>query len=398
MNTHIDNARILGDAELLDRVKALAARERGATAELIAHLAEVDARELHLESGHPSMYVYCRRALKLSEHGAYHRIEAARAARRFPVILDRLAEGALTLTTVKVLARHLTEDNHVEVLESARGRSRSEVENIVARLAPVPDAPTSIRKIPNSPAQAAVVEQPGVAAAPASPPAAPPLLTAPPLAAMPTPATPRVEPRPAIVNALSPDRYKLQLTISGDTLERLRLAKDMLRHAISSGDEAQILDHALRLLLTDLARKRFSVTEHPRPPRGIALERHEVEDLVGSRHIPAEVKRVVFVRDLGRCAFVGKDGCRCNERSRLEFHHVRPYSEGGQPTADNIELRCRAHNRYEWRLRSTHIRRREEQWHTRQLAAGVAPWSVPRPAQAAATSSKTSADSARAES
>jgi hypothetical protein len=40
-------------------------------------------------------------------------------------------------------------------------------------------------------------------------------------------------------------------------------------------------------------------------------------------------------------------GGRCAERGFLEFHHVRPYADGGQTVAENLELRCRAHNVYE---------------------------------------------------
>src|SRR5215207_1122455 len=101
-----------------------------------------------MHEGSRRSFSYCCQALHLSEHAAYHRIEAARAARRFPLILDRLAEGALNLTTVKLLARHLTDSNHAALLESARGRNRSEVAAIVAGLAPAPDVPTTVRKLP----------------------------------------------------------------------------------------------------------------------------------------------------------------------------------------------------------------------------------------------------------
>jgi hypothetical protein len=72
----------------------------------------------------------------------------ARAARRFPVILELLASGAVNLTSVRLLAPHLTAENHAAVLESARGKKRAEVEEIVARLAPFPEVPPSIRKLP----------------------------------------------------------------------------------------------------------------------------------------------------------------------------------------------------------------------------------------------------------
>jgi hypothetical protein len=160
---------------------------------------------------------------------------------------------------------------------------------------------------------------------------------------------------------LSPDRYKLQLTIGGDTLEKLRLAKDMLGHAIPSGDEAAILDRALTALLVELAKKKFSDTRRPRPSRGTKA---------GARDPSAQVKRAVWLRDLGRCAFVGpgdtqrpremsgdgftpeprKTSRRCNERRFIEFHHIDPHVLGGEATVDQIQLRCRRHNDYEGRL------------------------------------------------
>jgi hypothetical protein len=357
--THLDTARALPDEELVARLKVLAAQERGVIAELVAHLAELEDRNLHLAAGYGSMFAYCREALCLSEHEAYARIEAARAARRFPVILDLLMKGSVNLTTVSVLARHLTAENHLEVLESARGLRKIEVEEIVARLAPKPDVPTSVRKLA---APKTVV----------APPAPPPCL----VAANPVAPTQEMPPAPpvaapqverAVVKPLSPDRYKLQLTIGGGVLEKLRFVKDLLRHANPSGDDAVILERALDALVSQVMRKRFARSSRPRASRGVAA---------GSHRISARVRRGVFVRDRGRCAFIGRDGRRCQERACLEFHHVKPFCEGGLPTVENIELRCRRHNLYEWHLRSTDVRKREEEWLRRQVAAGVAPWSA----------------------
>ena len=102
----------LSDGELLLEVKRLAAHERASTAQLIASIAELDARRLYLGQGYSSLFTYCTQCLHLSEHAAYGRIEAARAARRWPIILELLSEGAVTLTTVCLLASHLTNENH----------------------------------------------------------------------------------------------------------------------------------------------------------------------------------------------------------------------------------------------------------------------------------------------
>ena len=384
--------RRLSDAELVARVRDLAIRERGATVLLVAHLAELDTRDVYLRDGHGSLFAYCRSVLALSELEAYNRIAVGRAARRFPVILDLLESGAISLTTVRLLAPHLTPANHRGVLESARGKTKLQVEEIAAALWPRPDVPSLVRKLP--------------AAKPAAPPigavAVPPPLHVPslpsgdrswlptasqdspgPRALMPpadlgwprpatgqeapseadsgSPSAPGCEPRvtswheaatPSVpgppparrsaeVTPLSLDRYKVQVTIGGDTLEKLRLAKDLLRHAVPSGDEAVILDRALTALLADLGQRKFAATEKPRPSGGSAP---------GSRYIPAEVRRTVWLRDQGRCAFVSAGGRRCQERAFLEFHHVTPHALGGEATLANIELRCRGHNAYEARL------------------------------------------------
>jgi hypothetical protein len=327
----------LSDAELIARVKELVARERGATALLIAHLAELDTRDVLLREGYASLFAYCREALGLSDHETFNRIEAARAARRFPVIVEMLAAGAVHLTAVRLLAPHLTAHNHRRVLEEARGKRTEQIREMVAALAPKPDAPPTIRKVSTpSPAAAppSVVQageaggQDALSAASSSPDPTPASVT------QPSAAT-------ATLLPLAPDRYKPQVTIDGGTLEKLRLAKEMLRHAVPAGDEAEILDRALTTLLTDLARKKFAATDRPRGSQKAAP---------GSRNIPAEIQRAVWVRDLGRCAFVGASGHRCTERGFVEFHHVRPYEVGGAATIGNIQLRCGRHNRYEARV------------------------------------------------
>ena len=98
-------------------------------------------------AGRPSLFVYCTRVLHLSEHAAYGRIAAARAGRRLPTILEMLQRGELTLTSIGLLAPHLTINNHFEVLARAKHRSRREVEELVASLQPKPDAPETVRRI-----------------------------------------------------------------------------------------------------------------------------------------------------------------------------------------------------------------------------------------------------------
>jgi hypothetical protein len=324
MTPAIQSFAYLSDDELLVTVKRLATTERRATAALVRSLMELDVRRLYLVEGYSSLFTYCTQALHLAEGAAYNRIEAARVARRFPAILPALEEGAVTLTTVRLLAPHLTTGNHQDVLASARHKGKREVEQLVASLRPLPPVPSTIRKLPE-PRRVLLETNP---AAPSSTIAAP---TTPVI----TPAIRRA-PRPT-ETPLAPERYRLQFTISRETHDTLRRVQALARSVVPSGDPAEIFDRALRLLLRDLERRRCAAVRSPRPAR---------EAVGGSRHIPASVKREVWRRDNERCAYIGRQG-RCMERNFLEYHHVQPHAVGGLATAANIELRCRAHNAFE---------------------------------------------------
>jgi hypothetical protein len=313
----------LSDARLLAEVKRLAAAESRATAALIRSLMELDTRRLYLGEGCSSLFTYCTQVLHLAEGAAYNRIEAARAARRFPVIIAGLENGSLTLTAVRLLAPRLTPDNHRGVLAAACHKSKRDIEYLVASLNPQPAVPSIVRKLPEPRADGRLrALRFGPQAADASTAQQP--VPSPPLAG--TTSTPSA--RPAIA-PLSPERYKVQLTISRETHETLCRVQALLRHTIPSGDAAAIFDRALTALLHELERQRCAATSSPRRTRALTD---------GSRHIPAAVKREVWRRDNGRCAFVGRTG-RCTERGFLEFHHVQPYAAGGAPTSKNIQLR-----------------------------------------------------------
>ncbi|MGH2396429.1 MAG: HNH endonuclease [bacterium] len=333
---HLSVARLSND-ELLARVKHLAEREREATSSLIAHLAELDQRRLYLAQGYSSLFSYCTQVLHIAESAAYRRIEAARTVHRFPVILEMLEQGSVNLTTVILLGAHLTQENHRKVLEEARHKSKRQVEELCAKLHPQPAIPSCIRKLPTATTSVASRTRDEAAVSHQFIGGRQPTESV----ALPSPAFVQPQPRPAVVVPLAPERYKVQFTASAETYEKLRRAQNLLRHEIPNGDPAAIFDRALTVLLQDLAKSKFAAADRPRKGGGYAS---------GSRHIPAEVKRAVWLRDGGRCTFVGLNGRRCTEEGFLEFHHVTPYAAGGPATGDNIQLRCRAHNEYEAEL------------------------------------------------
>ena len=188
---------------------------------LIRALMELDARRLYLGEGYSSLFTYCTQALHLAEGAAYNRIETARAASRFPVILEGLEDGSLTLTTVRLLAPHLTVENHASVLTSARHQRKQAIEEIIASLNPKPVVQSLIRKLPTPSHGDLKVSVPD------SLPAAAERL---PVATTPAPASPW-----AIVAPLAPERFKVQPTISRETRDKLDRIQALARHAIPTG-------------------------------------------------------------------------------------------------------------------------------------------------------------------
>jgi hypothetical protein len=328
----ITHASHLSDQELTTALRRLAQDERTATVALIVHLAEFDARRLYEPAGFSSLFKYCRAVLRLSEDAVYNRIESARAARRFPVIVDMLLARTLSPTTARLLARRLTPENHQELLSAASGLGKEDVEKLLAARFPAAEVKASVRRVQT----AAMATIPPMGTSPAMLSSATPEV----VFSMADVATSYCTPAPArsTLRPIAAERYEVRFTAMAETREKLRLAQDLLGHAVPSGDLAQVFDRALTALIDDLVRRKFAATPHPRGRRGQAKD---------AGHVPAHVRRAVYVRDGGRCTFVSVDGHHCGERRFIEFHHVMPRAAGGKATIENIQLRCRAHNGHE---------------------------------------------------
>src|SRR5579871_6326771 len=225
----------LSDSDLLAATERAAATERRSTAALLALLAEVDSRRLYLGEGFSSLFTYATSRLCLSEPAAYSRITAARLSRRFPVVLPLVDEGALSLTTVGLLAPHLTDENHTALFKAARHKSKRDVERLVAALHPQPDIASSVRALRGR--GVAMTPAKAMPALSASGTSAASLFSAAPLAdavaATPAPdcaaATASEAPRrPVLVAPIAPRRYLVRMTIGEETHQKLQRARDLL--------------------------------------------------------------------------------------------------------------------------------------------------------------------------
>ncbi len=300
----------MSDDKLIASLKRLVAKQSQLTAELLYHIAEVENRKLHLVHAYGSMFKLCVEGLGLSESMAYKHITVARAVRKHEAILAMVKAGRLHLSAVLVLIPHLTDDSCAELLEAAAGKSKRQVERLIAQRFPKPDVPSQVHKLPEpSPPRARsqdecaqvelpASEQPGasdpvVAATPRCEPGEaattspagsgqpaeqvsqseggstgtgsshvdgsrqgmrPTSAAAEPAAAAEPPRDqrPRIEP-------LAAARYKVQFTASEQLVGKLRQAQELLRRQVPDGDPAAICERALDLLIESLMKKRFAL-------------------------------------------------------------------------------------------------------------------------------------------
>ena len=294
----LSRARALSDRELLTVLSGLIRVNRKQVAEVIAHLGEVEERRLHLAGGCASMFAYCVSRLGMSEDEAYRRIEVARLARCFPLLLERLATGHLSLSVAVLLKPHLAHTRHIELIDAVSGKTVQQAREVLASWFPKPDVLPGIRKLPtrrpstesgatgssfgsartllpacNPSSDVDAVdlgEPPATSTSPArqaahhaeSDPPRPgkTMACGPAIPAAPSPPpTPRWAAPPRSIEPLSAGRYKVQLTADAELKRKLELARDLSRHAIPNGDLATILERALDLLIEKTLKRRFGV-------------------------------------------------------------------------------------------------------------------------------------------
>jgi hypothetical protein len=337
--------RSLSDDALLCRLSESLKQSRRVEADVVALIAEVDQRRLYAREASPSMFAWCTDVLHLSEHEAFLRITVARASREHPMLLAMLRDGRLHLSGIVKLAPHLTRDNRGKLLKRATHKTKRQIEELIAELAPRAEAPSLIRKLPDRQGTKAAASTDGLgadrdlsgAAAPAADHVAPPPAELG-LDRVKSSSVHR-QARPAVLKPIAPDRYKVQFTAGAGLRDKLERLQALMRSAVPDGDLAKIIDLAVTEKLERLEAKRFAKTKAPRKTLV------ETDTTPKSRHIPAAVRRAVFERDEGRCTYVDARGRRCKSRDRLEFHHhARPFGRGGDHSRDNVRLACRTHN------------------------------------------------------
>jgi hypothetical protein len=148
----------------------------------------------------------------------------------------------------------------------------------------------------------------------------------------PVPAPPPLPP-PASVEPLTAQLRRLHLTVSKRFLEKLSQARDALSHSKPGATHEEILEAGLDLLLAADAKRKGIVSKPRKTPPPSSTD-----------HIPAHVRRAVFLRDGGRCQVLIASGGICGSTYRVQLGHITARALGGGNTADDLRCECEVHN------------------------------------------------------
>jgi len=299
----------LTDHTLITELKNLVQQEREVLAEIISYLQEVDTRRLYLELGYSSLFSFCTQGLRYSEGSAYRRIKAARLSAETPEVLERIAAGSVSLCAAVELSRVPTQVMR-ELLPLSEGKAKEEVKRLVAPYL----APTSVKP-----------ER--VTIAPTKAPELPKTL-------------PLFEQQSQLpeISQSAPLRFSVTLDLSEEEYRLL----DEVKQLSNSSSRTQAIVSAL----TAYRKSRSPAEREQRREERRITATVKVPGKNRSRHIPDAVRDAVFVRDRGRCTYVGSDGHQCGETRGVQLDHVHPFSCGGAHTVENLRVRCGPHNRY----------------------------------------------------
>lgn len=273
-----------------------------AESDLISILQEIDDSRGYREMGYKSLFEYATQSLGLSESVSFNLITIARKSREVPRLQEMIQKQEITVSNARMIAPVLNKDNQDRWLSSAAELSKRELEKEIAKEFPEKLVQEGTRYV-------------------------------------------------------SEKCIELKLGISEDVHGLLKRVQDLVS---SQGGRAANLEETLRAALELYVEKRDPMEKAKRAeskfgPLGLVTAESELQKPVpgqvepgrahaNSRFIPARLEHAVRLRDQGQCAHQSVQGVRCSERRWLDIHHIKPLSDGGETTLENLTLLCRGHH------------------------------------------------------
>jgi hypothetical protein len=355
----LSEIRALGRKGLHKRLAGLRGDERHVGVEFLRHLERFDRLRGWEEFSLTSLWDYCTKELRIPEGAAHRRIHAMRVMRRYPQVIELLRDGRLSMTTLGLLEKSLTDDNADQLFRDASGKpTRYVEEEIVAklkapivptevtrklgkRLAPISEAAAEARR-QEVEAAGGKVEAASASVSPETEEAVENRLAA--MTVVLVEESGRNETR-----AVSADQFQVTITVTKEWMETYRGLAARLGPAVASKSIADVTLYSMKEV-----EKRLAKADGTLPVRKYSRDlsaRTYHMDPTERDGVPIDLERAVRTRDGNRCQWPKPDGSKCLSNSDPQLDHIEERVLGGKTELSNLQILCGPHNRQKARER-----------------------------------------------
>ncbi len=313
----------LKNREIINKVQGLVGKQRECMSLLIYHLIELDKRQLHLSLGYSGLFAYLSKNLKFSEGSAWRYTQAVKVGIILPEVINLLKEGQISLCNLaqagkKLLSEELTSTEKVKLLDELKGKTKSQVEKLLA---------PKVKNPPKEKVQTLIFDQEPIK----------------PQARLQKTKSKEKKKNEAPIKVVL---KKLTFTVSESSYKKLERAKEVLSNKYPKGaSTSEIFEEALELLLEKKCPKRKEKRTKKRATKTAKTTLKTTQ--VQRKALPEKVKQQVLKRDHHQCSYTGIDGIKCKSNHNLQIDHILPLALGGNDEMDNLRTLCQQHNLWE---------------------------------------------------
>jgi hypothetical protein len=284
------NFTSVSNTTLIEKTKALAARERELGVLVLHHLREIESRQLFIKAGFSSLFDFTVKVLGYTEGAADRRIKAMRLLSALPLaeqagVAQSLSSGELSLSNLSTLQRFLINE------KKDRKREYS-----------VPERVALIKELKNKSAREA--EKFLVAHSPES------------------------------------ARTKVHFTADEALTKKLDRLKEILSHQLPTQDMNALLHKLADMALKTLEKAPVKESTPTSKCGAVAPKSSD------PRYVAAKLRSTLMHKAQNQCEHRDpQTGLRCTARHYLQIDHVTPVALGGTADPANLRVLCAAHNR-----------------------------------------------------
>ena len=294
------NIHSLPNDQLIAHFKSAVQSERKITALVLEYVAEIDRRKLFLEIGHTSLFDYLVKDFGYSPSAAMRRIDGARLLREIPEVAKKLENGSLTLsqaTQIQRASRDLKRIKH-ETLETQKKRellaqientTQKQTEQILANTLDLPVIPVQKETLHKN------------------------------------------------------QSVTLTITFTSEQMQILEQAQNMISHAVSHKDWAEILTHFAKREIARRTNLRKNRTGSSRALAAVTSQTFQNKKQQRPA-IPVHIRKSLL-HIHAECAHRDVQGNPCKNKKFLQIDHIHSWSRGGTHEPQNLQVLCATHNR-----------------------------------------------------